>query len=82
MAHYQYTTQGTCSRVIDFDVDAEGCVRNVRFTGGCHGNLQGIAALVEGCKATDVAARLAGIRCGSKTTSCPDQLARALSAIE
>ncbi|MDE6498456.1 MAG: TIGR03905 family TSCPD domain-containing protein [Muribaculaceae bacterium] len=82
MAHYQYTTQGTCSRSIDFDIDGDGCVHNVRFAGGCHGNLQGIAALVEGCKASDVAARLAGIRCGSKPTSCPDQLARALSTIK
>ena len=81
MNSLKYTTQGTCSREIDIELK-DGVIDSVKFTGGCHGNLQGIAALVEGCKATDVAARLAGIRCGSKTTSCPDQLARALSAIE
>ncbi len=82
MSHYHYTTSGTCSRSIDFDIDENGCVHNVRFQGGCNGNLQGIAALVEGCKASQVAARLAGIRCGAKNTSCPDQLATALAGVE
>lgn len=74
---YQYTTQGTCSRLIEFEV-VDGTVRNVEFMGGCHGNLQGIGALVEGMKIDDVIARLDGIRCGAKSTSCPDQLCRAL----
>lgn len=78
---YQYTTQGTCSRIIDFEVE-DGIVRNVRFTGGCHGNLQGIGALVEGMKIEDVIARLDGILCRDKPTSCPDQLARALKEIK
>ncbi len=78
---YQYTTQGTCSRIIDFEVE-DGIVRNVRFTGGCHGNLQGIGALVEGMKIEDVIARLDGILCRDKPTSCPDQLARALKSVK
>lgn len=76
--HYEYTPKGTCSRLIEFDLDDERRIHNVRFTGGCHGNLQGIAALVEGCKAEEVAGRLSGIRCGTKPTSCPDRLADAL----
>ncbi len=78
---YQYTTQGTCSRIIDFEVE-DGIVRNVRFTGGCHGNLQGIGALVEGMKIEDVIARLDGILCRDKPTSCSDQLARALKSVK
>ena len=78
MKHYSYITQGTCSRQIDIDVDDNGCVQNVSFMGGCHGNLQGISSLIKGQKAEDVIARLKGIECGSKGTSCPDQLAIAL----
>ena len=69
--------QGTCSRQIDIDIE-EGIVRNVAFTGGCHGNTQGGAALVRGMKVEEVIARLEGIDCHGKGTSCPDQLARAL----
>lgn len=72
-----YYTQGTCSQAIELELDGE-VVKSVRFAGGCHGNLQGIARLVEGMKVGDVIARLNGIRCGMKTTSCPDQLCRAL----
>lgn len=72
-----YYTQGTCSQVIELELDGE-VVKSVRFAGGCHGNLQGIARLVEGMKVGDVIARLNGIRCGMKATSCPDQLCRAL----
>ncbi len=78
MKHYTYMTQGTCSRQIDIDVDDDGCVQDVRFLGGCHGNLQGICALVKGMKASEVKKRLQGIRCGNKPTSCPDQLVTAL----
>lgn len=74
---YEYKTSGTCSRKITFTVE-DGKVSNVNFEGGCHGNLQGIAALVEGMDAADAIRRIKGIKCGMKPTSCPDQLARAL----
>lgn len=77
--HLTYTPQGTCSRAIDVDIDpATHIILGVRFTGGCHGNTQGVCALARGQKAEDVIARLEGIRCKDKPTSCPDQLARAL----
>ena len=77
---YHYETKGTCSRAIDIDLDeATGTIRSVRFTGGCNGNTTGITALVEGQKAADVITRLQGIRCGMRPTSCPDQLAEALT---
>lgn len=72
-----YTTHGTCSRQIVIDVD-DGIVTNVTFVGGCSGNTQGVASLAKGMKVEDVIARLKGIRCGGKPTSCPDQLAQAL----
>ncbi|MBQ2723601.1 MAG: TIGR03905 family TSCPD domain-containing protein [Clostridia bacterium] len=74
-----YKTKGTCSREINFDV-VDGKVYNVSFYGGCHGNLQGIAKLVEGMPVEEVIARLEGICCGMKSTSCPDQLAQALKS--
>ena len=74
---YEYKTSGTCSQRILFDI-VDGKVRNVQFIGGCNGNLKGIASLVEGMEAGDIIARLEGTTCGSKPTSCPDQLARAL----
>ena len=75
---YEYKTKGTCSQKIFFDVE-DGKVHNVQFVGGCNGNLKGIGALVEGQKVEDVIARLEGIHCGMKPTSCPDQLAKALT---
>ena len=72
-----YPTQGTCSRFIDVELDEQGVIRDVVFTGGCHGNLQGISSLVKGQKAENVISRIEGIRCGNKSTSCPDQLAKA-----
>ena len=74
---YEYSTRGTCARKILFDIDG-GKVRNVRFIDGCSGNTQGVAALAEGMDVDEVIARLKGIRCGRKPTSCPDQLALAL----
>ena len=74
---YSYTTRGTCSREILFDVQ-DGVITSVQFVGGCHGNTQGIAKLVTGMKVEDVIAKLKGIDCAGKGTSCPDQLARAL----
>ena len=76
---YTYRTRGTCSRAIHFDVE-DGKVRNVRFDGGCNGNLQGIGRLVDGMPVDEVIEKLQGIRCGYKSTSCPDQLAKALTA--
>ncbi|MBO5508914.1 MAG: TIGR03905 family TSCPD domain-containing protein [Lachnospiraceae bacterium] len=72
-----YKTRGTCSQQIDFDI-VDGRLTNVRFTGGCNGNLQGISRLVEGMNPEDAISRLKGIKCGFKNTSCPDQLACAL----
>ncbi len=74
---HTYQTKGTCSRAITFELD-NGIVSNVRFQGGCMGNTQGIAALVEGMKAEEVIARCRNIPCGFRGTSCPDQLAKAL----
>lgn len=74
-----YQTVGTCSQRIVFDVEGD-VVKNVQFVGGCHGNTQGVAALVEGMKVEDVISKLKGIKCGMRPTSCPDQLARALEA--
>lgn len=74
---FEYKTKGTCSQYILFDIE-DGKVKNVQYIGGCNGNLKGIGALVEGMNIDDVIARVDGIRCGSKETSCPDQLATAL----
>lgn len=81
MKKYKYQTQGTCSQEIFFEVDEENRLHNVRFVGGCDGNLQGIGRLIEGMKMEEVAAKLEGIRCGYKYTSCPDQLATALKKV-
>lgn len=78
---YHYKTQGTCSTDIDLDIE-NGVLKEVRYTGGCNGNLQGIAALVKGMRVDDVIARLEGIRCGSKATSFPDQLSKALRVLQ
>lgn len=73
----RYIPKGVCSQAIDIELDGN-IIKHVQFTGGCHGNLQGIARLVEGMKAEDAIAKIRGIRCGFKSTSCPDQLANAL----
>ena len=77
MNHYQYRTQGTCSQLIDLDLDGDK-VRNVVFTGGCPGNLKAIPILVEGMSVDELEGKLRGVRCGFKDTSCADQLARAV----
>ena len=74
---YTYQTSGTCSREILFEIE-DGKVKNVQYIGGCNGNLKGISALIEGMDAQEAIARLEGITCGPKSTSCPDQLAKAL----
>lgn len=73
-----YKTKGVCSRAISFELDSENRVRGVQFDGGCSGNTQGVARLVEGMDAGEAIRRMEGIRCGFKNTSCPDQLAAAL----
>jgi uncharacterized protein (TIGR03905 family) len=73
----RYKTTGTCSSAIDFEVE-NGIVKNVTFIGGCNGNTKGISALVEGMPVEEVISRLEGIKCGFKSTSCPDQLSKAL----
>ena len=74
---YSYKTKGTCSTQIDLELDGN-VVHNVKFTGGCNGNLQGISRLVVGMDAQEAIRRMRGIQCGFKPTSCPDQLATAL----
>ena len=76
---FTYKTKGTCSQMISFEIE-NNKVKNVSFLGGCNGNLKGIAALVEGMDMDEVIARVEGVRCGMKATSCPDQLAQALKA--
>ena len=78
---YTYKTRGTCSREISFEIN-DVVVTNVSFYGGCNGNLQGIAKLVEGMKIEEVIEKLKGINCNGKGTSCPDQLANALLQLE
>ena len=76
----KYRPTGVCSKEIQFDLDDQNRIHNVRFLGGCNGNLQGIASLVEGMEVEDAINRLSGIKCGAKATSCPDQFAKALQA--
>ncbi|MDR7871063.1 MAG: TIGR03905 family TSCPD domain-containing protein [Tissierellaceae bacterium] len=79
---FQYSTAGVCAKNIEFDIK-DNKVVNVRFHGGCNGNLQGISSLIEGMEVEVVIERLSGLTCGMKATSCPDQLAEALKlAIE
>ena len=77
---YTYRTQGTCARTIDVEIE-DGIIKHVQFNGGCAGNTQGIAKLVEGMDARHVVERFGGIRCGFKSTSCPDQLAQAIKLV-
>jgi uncharacterized protein (TIGR03905 family) len=77
----KYKTQGTCSREIDIEIK-DGVIESVSFVGGCNGNLKGIGALVKGMTPDEVIARCKGISCGMKSTSCPDQLARALESMK
>ena len=74
---YDFTPKGVCSRGIHVELDGD-VIRSVKFDGGCNGNTQGVAKLVEGMKAEEAISRLEGILCGSRPTSCPDQLAKAL----
>lgn len=75
---YEYKTKGTCSSRITFDLDGD-VVTNVKFTGGCNGNLKGISSIVDGMTVEEISKKLDGITCGFKNTSCPDQLAKAVT---
>ena len=77
MEHITYIPKSVCSRKIDIDIE-DGIIRQVKFSGGCAGNTQGVASLLVGMTVDEAIARLSGIRCGFKPTSCPDQLAVAL----
>ena len=74
-----YTTRGTCARAIKFEIEGD-IIKYVEFVGGCSGNTQGVARLVEGMNVHEAISRIEGIKCGPKSTSCPDQLAKALKA--
>jgi len=78
MKTYTFRPLGVCSREMQVDLDDQNVIQAFRAAGGCSGNLQGIAALVQGMSAQEAVRRLKGIRCGAKSTSCPDQLARGL----
>ena len=79
METIQYTPNGVCSRKMEIDVEG-GVIQAVRVMGGCNGNLQGLASLLKGMNVEDAISRMEGIRCGMKSTSCPDQLAQALKS--
>ena len=76
--NYTYKTKGVCSSQINLEISDDGVINRVEFIGGCNGNTKGVAALCVGQKAEEVISRLEGIKCGSKSTSCPEQLAFAL----
>ena len=80
MEHHIYKPEGVCSRQMDFDIE-DGKIYNLVVTGGCNGNLKGIAALVEGQEVKTVKDKLKGINCNGRGTSCPDQLAEALEEV-
>ncbi len=79
MNHFTYKPSGVCSRMIDIDIEDNTIVK-VTFTGGCSGNTQGVAALIAGMNIDEAISRLEDIHCGPRSTSCPDQLSRALKA--
>ena len=79
MNHFTYKPSGVCSRQIDIDVEGDTIVK-VAFTGGCSGNTQGVAALIAGMNIDEAISRIEGIHCGPRSTSCPDQLSKALKA--
>lgn len=74
---YSYDTKGVCAKKIDFDI-VDNKIKTVTFTGGCAGNLKGVSTLIEGMDVKEAIEKLRGITCGSKSTSCPDQLSKAL----
>ena len=81
METIKYTPRGVCSQHMEIDVE-DGVIQAVRVMGGCNGNLKGIASLMKGMSVEDAISRMDGIRCGMKSTSCPDQLAQALKTVQ
>lgn len=81
MNQFTFRPQGVCSQLIEIETEGN-IIQDVRFTGGCNGNLQGISALLKGMTVENTIDRLSGIHCGFKDTSCPDQLSRALKAMQ
>lgn len=81
MNQFTFRPQGVCSQLIEIETEGN-IIQDVRFTGGCNGNLQGISALLKGITVENAIDRLSGIHCGFKDTSCPDQLSRALKAMQ
>ena len=79
MFHYDYKTKGTCSSLISLDLDGD-VVRNIRFTGGCDGNLKAIPIILDGWTVDQIEQKLSGVTCGLKNTSCSDQLSKAVRA--
>ena len=79
--HIEYATKGTCSRTIIIDVE-DGVITDCKFVGGCPGNTQGVAALAKGRPVEEVISIVKGIKCGPRSTSCPDQLAKALEELD
>lgn len=77
MFHYDYLTKNTCSRVISFDLDGD-VVHNIHFEGGCNGNLKAISRILEGWTVDEIENKLSGVQCGSRQTSCSDQLTKAV----
>ncbi|MCL2228746.1 MAG: TIGR03905 family TSCPD domain-containing protein [Firmicutes bacterium] len=75
-----YKTKGVCATHIEYDIDKDGRVRNVKFHGGCNGNLKAMAKLVEGMTVAEVKEKLSGIGCGMRPTSCADQLVQAVTS--
>ena len=78
---HTYKTHGTCATQIKFDKDEKGVITNISFTGGCNGNLKAISKLVDGMTADEIASKLSGNTCGMKSTSCADQLAKAVLSV-
>ena len=76
---FTYYPEGVCSHMFEIELDGD-TIKQIVITGGCHGNLQAVAKLVEGMKVDEAIGKLEGIRCGFKPTSCPDQIAKALRA--
>lgn len=79
MNHYVYRPQGVCAKVVEFDIDKNQNLHNVKFVGGCNGNLQAIAKLVEGKPANEISKTFQDIKCGNKSTSCADQLSQLIN---